>query len=334
MRLGAQHYILLSERDAVLEVVKETKALLASQAARTAQMTQAPQPQYSLKDLTLHSSQSRSIAAKAAALAQSTAPILVIAGPAGTGKRTVANAIQCTRSTRTHTLTIDAALFCHPWASLYDASLDAAAEKVLGKDLSVILLHPEADNGDCLAALGEQRDRIWGSPHAADNASHLLVITEDIRHARAWCRVADAEMLLLPSLKERVEDIAPLVGRIIAEVEQRTGSRYRTISTEIRKALAAMDWPGNIQQLRAALTDAVCASRYSEQPIEELIEDARQRWIEGSKLQSEQEPLEPHALSLILERYGFRYNLAAAAAGVSVHTLRHAIHHLKRGEYE
>jgi DNA-binding NtrC family response regulator len=63
--------------------------------------------------------------------------------------------------------------------------------------------------------------------------------------------------LYLPPLRERVEDILPLAEGVIARACEKFRRPPLTISAEVRAALEAYPWPGNIRQLDNVLQSAV-----------------------------------------------------------------------------
>ncbi len=64
-------------------------------------------------------------------------------------------------------------------------------------------------------------------------------------------------MLHLPPLRERTEDIAPLVEAFINEFSAEYGKSVTGITTEALKRLEQAAWPGNIRQLRSTIQTAV-----------------------------------------------------------------------------
>jgi transcriptional regulator with GAF, ATPase, and Fis domain len=61
----------------------------------------------------------------------------------------------------------------------------------------------------------------------------------------------------LPSLRERREDIHPLVFHFLEHYKQRTGRFVSGISKEALRALVSYDWPGNVRELENAIERAV-----------------------------------------------------------------------------
>lgn len=61
----------------------------------------------------------------------------------------------------------------------------------------------------------------------------------------------------LPPLRERVEDIHPLVFHFLERAKEKTGRHINGISKEALRALVAYDWPGNVRELENAIERAV-----------------------------------------------------------------------------
>jgi two-component system response regulator HydG len=61
----------------------------------------------------------------------------------------------------------------------------------------------------------------------------------------------------LPSLRERREDIVPLVDHFRKQFVKRHGKPVKNISPAVSRKLFAYDWPGNVRQLRNAVETMV-----------------------------------------------------------------------------
>ncbi|MDT8438154.1 MAG: nitrogen regulation protein NR(I) [Wenzhouxiangellaceae bacterium] len=59
----------------------------------------------------------------------------------------------------------------------------------------------------------------------------------------------DVVQLRLPPLRERREDIAPLLDHYLAQAARETGQALKTLSREALACLEGYDWPGNIREL-------------------------------------------------------------------------------------
>jgi len=61
----------------------------------------------------------------------------------------------------------------------------------------------------------------------------------------------------VPPLRERPEDIEPLLERLLAEAAAAMGKRVPTAPPELPRLLATYPFPGNIRELAAMVYDAV-----------------------------------------------------------------------------
>jgi transcriptional regulator with GAF, ATPase, and Fis domain len=68
--------------------------------------------------------------------------------------------------------------------------------------------------------------------------------------------------LHVPPLRDRREDIGPLVGCFLRRQGVLRGKRYR-LSAELQRALQTYDWPGNVRQLANAVAGACAMARGS-----------------------------------------------------------------------
>ena len=71
-------------------------------------------------------------------------------------------------------------------------------------------------------------------------------------------------MLHLPPLRERTEDIAPLVTAFISEFSTEYGKNVTEITADALKRLEQAAWPGNIRQLRSTIQTAVALATTDE----------------------------------------------------------------------
>ncbi|MFN2100121.1 sigma-54-dependent transcriptional regulator [Altererythrobacter sp. MF3-039] len=62
-----------------------------------------------------------------------------------------------------------------------------------------------------------------------------------------------ATRIVLPPLRERSGDIAPLTRHFLARIGEEPGLRHLSITDSALSLLAAFDWPGNVRQLQAVL---------------------------------------------------------------------------------
>jgi two-component system response regulator AtoC len=64
----------------------------------------------------------------------------------------------------------------------------------------------------------------------------------------------------LPSLRERIDDLAQFVPMLVAEYNARSGKNVRHIPDAVWAALKAHDWPGNVRELRNVVERCVLFS--------------------------------------------------------------------------
>ena len=91
--------------------------------------------------------------------------------------------------------------------------------------------------------------------------------------------------IMNPALRERQDDIAPLVRYFTQKFARRMNKPIDTISTETMRALAAYDWPGNIRELENFIERAVILSRgpHLTVPLAELKQRSRPRSADDAR---------------------------------------------------
>jgi len=65
----------------------------------------------------------------------------------------------------------------------------------------------------------------------------------------------------IPPLRERREDIGPLVDALLAKINRELHKNVRYVSQRAMAALEAYDWPGNVRELENALTRALVLAK-------------------------------------------------------------------------
>jgi formate hydrogenlyase transcriptional activator len=66
--------------------------------------------------------------------------------------------------------------------------------------------------------------------------------------------------ITVPPLRERREDIPPLVHHFAARIAARMGKKIETIPAATMDTLIAYDWPGNVRELRNVIERAIITS--------------------------------------------------------------------------
>lgn len=224
-----------------------------------------------LGGLVARSPRMRALMAKIAKVAKSETPVLVL-GESGTGKEVIARAIHDLSSrAKKPFVTVDCGslaptlvaseLFGHEKGAFTGADRrhQGAFERAHGGTvfLDEIGEMPAALQTNLLGALERKRIRRVGGDQ--DIAIDVRVVAATNRDLRAevnagtfrldlYYRIA-VVLLEVPPLRERPEDIAPVVERFVREAGH-DGAIDDLISGAAMKSLEKHHWPGNVRELR------------------------------------------------------------------------------------
>jgi transcriptional regulator with PAS, ATPase and Fis domain len=174
--------------------------------------------------------------------------------------------------------------------------------------------------------LGETRTR-------AVNARLLAATHVDLKQAIAQGRFRQdlyyrlrVVTLHLPPLRQRPEDVEPLVEHFLARAVARDGRPYR-LSRPALETLVLYKWPGNIRELENVLEQTVSMADHEELGVADLPAEVREMtvgipeaWAPGGEGAGD-DVLDPERLREALETHRWRRGPAAAALGVSRTTL-------------
>jgi len=83
---------------------------------------------------------------------------------------------------------------------------------------------------------------------AATNISPEELITQNKFRADLYYRLGEYK-ITIPSLRERKEDIIPLVDYFIRKTNRELGKSIKTVTPEAKAKLLAYSWPGNVREL-------------------------------------------------------------------------------------
>jgi transcriptional regulator with AAA-type ATPase domain len=75
------------------------------------------------------------------------------------------------------------------------------------------------------------------------------------------CRQLSGEVVAVPPLRERLEDIPELVGHFTAACSQQYGRHVRGATPEALALLAGYSWPGNVRELKYAVEHGVLIAK-------------------------------------------------------------------------
>lgn len=138
--------------------------------------------------------------------------------------------------------------------------------------------------------------------------------------------------ILVPSLRERRDDIPLLVEHFLRHFCERHNRASRKFTPEAMRTLVAAHWPGNVRQLRNVMERLVVTLTGDVIHDNSLPPELTPRQASKSAitrpLAEAVEECEREAISVALEAYGFHREKTAKSLGVSVRTL-----HYKMGRY-
>lgn len=133
----------------------------------------------------------------------------------------------------------------------------------------------------------------------------------------------------LPPLRDRVQDIGPLVRGMVARYAARFGKKIVGVAPDALRALEAFPWPGNIRQLENVIQQAVLTCGGPELGLAHLSPMVRSRGGAGGEpaptyptsLEQNREATEKAVILRALEKAAYSRTRAAQLLGVSRVTL-------------
>jgi transcriptional regulator with PAS, ATPase and Fis domain len=131
-----------------------------------------------------------------------------------------------------------------------------------------------------------------------------------------------AFIIAIPPLRDRRDDIPPMVHEFVRRAAARMGKDVRTVSAEAMTLLIRYSWPGNVVELEHAIERAVILARSTNITVRELppeLSDARSRTQVGDTLDIKEQ--ERRLIVKALERFGGNRTKAAKALNISAVTL-------------
>ena len=136
----------------------------------------------------------------------------------------------------------------------------------------------------------------------------------------------------IPPLRERRDDIPPLVDHFIAKHAQAEARKIRGLAPDARKLIMEYSWPGNVRQLESAIERAILLAETDRIEAEDLPFEIRQASEPLSnfafKLPPEGISFEELERSLIIqamEQSNWNITRAAKLLGLSFRTLQYRL---------
>jgi DNA-binding NtrC family response regulator len=134
------------------------------------------------------------------------------------------------------------------------------------------------------------------------------------------------EILRIPPLRERREDIQPLAEHFVREMVQEVpGIQERRFSKDAERALMAYDWPGNVRELKFAAERAACIATGDDLILDDLppevVSDADTS--SDGNFESQLEAFELSLLRRALRSSSWNQRKAASSLGLTYDQFRH-----------
>jgi formate hydrogenlyase transcriptional activator len=224
----------------------------------------------------------RAVMRQAQLVAGSDSPVLIL-GETGTGKELIARAIHDMSERQGKTLVkvncaaipaglLESELFGHEKGAFTGAISRKIGRFELAHKGTIFLDEigdmPLELQGKLLRALQEQEIERLGSIRpikvdarvvAATNRELEQMIADGTFRSDLYYRL-NVFPIVIPPLRERREDIAPLVHHFVRMFARRLKRDIQTISDDTMATLVGMAWPGNIREVRNLIERAVIVS--------------------------------------------------------------------------
>ena len=135
--------------------------------------------------------------------------------------------------------------------------------------------------------------------------------------------------ITMPPLRQRKEDIPPLVTHFVAKFNKKIGKRIETVSKETLNALQEYHWPGNVRELESVIERAIITSQGTALQVLDRFDTFRKSEDSaGQEVKALAELEHDHILRALLKT-GWRIegkNGAAVLLGLNPSTLRFRMH--------
>jgi DNA-binding NtrC family response regulator len=269
MKLGAEDFIEIDSANSIERVINTIEGCLEEQSKQLSRSIQQFNELPSEQSLVMQAKNSRQALARMHSLIEKKASAIILHGPLGSGRSTLARVIHGQRHNRGSLIEIDCDTSCRSPEQIFGRDDSAFSISLLSHGSTLVIEHAEVDTGPLLTSASK---RFKNQTDNSAGSSNLLIIgTSSLDSARAWASVLDSEIISLPSFAERKEDILPLIQRFQAEISKVSSKPWLVpISPQLLECILELEWPGNIRQLKAAIFEA-CTS--SEKDYKEIFPD-------------------------------------------------------------
>lgn len=245
---------------------------------------------------------------KALSQAEQVAPLnttVLVLGETGTGKELLAHAIHSKSPRAKHPLVkvncaalpaplIETELFGHEKGAFTGADTQRNGRFALADGGTLFLDEvgelPFDLQAKLLRVLEEGEFERVGSSHsmkvdvrviAATNRDLAEAVAKGTFRSDLYYRLSIFP-IVMPPLRERREDIRPLVTHLVKQLNVKLGKRIESIPQSVINELQSYDWPGNVRELRNVIERAVIFSEGSKLHLTDTFDRPERRTDSGS----------------------------------------------------
>ncbi len=250
---------------------------------------------------------------------------LLIAGERGTGKRFVARAIHENGAGKEEGFRPVHCRSLFPMAEIGEWE-DALERLVPDTFQGTIYL----DGLEQLPMAGREKFLVQFLERIEDSKRLIVSVDyigtpKDKAYVQALSDKIGADVIHLPPLRERKGDILPLANRFLSECVE-VGGHEKEFPEDVIAVLEDYDWPGNIAELKGAVTKAASTSQGSEIHIDHLPDTIREtsdfevstsKNDTPSNFNVARTQWERQYLAFHLEEHGWDINKTAKAVGMT-----------------
>ena len=279
MRSGAYHYVTKPFR--MEQLLATLGAALDERRIRIAAQV-SPELEAAASEIVAESPPMKRLVALIGRAAAVDSPVL-IRGESGTGKELVARALHLAGPRRAMPFVplncsaipehlLESLLFGHKRGAFTDAREDRPGMFRTANGGTLFLDEvgdmPASLQAKLLRTLQDSHVQPLGAPAPIPVDVRVLAATH--RDLEAMCAAGTFRQdlyyrlnvipLTIPPLRERPEDVIPLVKHLLARIGHRQGRMHLTLSREAAELVRARAWPGNVRELENAIERAIVFS--------------------------------------------------------------------------